>query len=406
MLDIELLKKSLQFKNRKARIYTHNDLDGLASAILVKKWLIQNGLKELDKVIVLTYQRKFPMYSLDQRYFNILLDFAETAPGFDLYIDHHEQSEETASIINRNRGKYLQMKAPSAARLVANYLNVKVDGETLVAIDAVDSGEDRILPGIDLHKLIFLEKDATSKYAKIYLARRINRLLSSDYKLLPYGECEKIDCYYDNEKIVALIDSYDDLDLEGIDESLNILSPTALNSFREKTKEVIAYLKDKYIRLLNKPIKLDILDYRMPIGGYQKILPSLNKTDVVIVRHSSMIQVFNVLLRDRGKCNLQEIGKRIKDFFEKNVKYFELEVSGHSTILNVSNIPNNNISIKTRMLPGYVRDNLNIVYDKIKTYYKRRSLNNPREFSLEDLKFNKADLIIFTFVYFYFINNF
>ena len=85
------LKKGKEGK--KVALYTHDDMDGIFSAIEVKKYLIDKGF-EIVKYGILNYTDGWKYTSVDPKLINVVVDFANM-PGderdkmIDYYLDHH-----------------------------------------------------------------------------------------------------------------------------------------------------------------------------------------------------------------------------------------------------------------------------------------------------------------------------
>ena len=78
---------------KKVALYTHDDLDGIMSALCMKKYLLNAGFT-IEKYGILNYSEGWKYTTLDPSLINIVLDFANM-PGderdkmVDYYLDHH-----------------------------------------------------------------------------------------------------------------------------------------------------------------------------------------------------------------------------------------------------------------------------------------------------------------------------
>ena len=78
---------------KKVALYTHDDMDGIFSAIEVKKYLVDNGF-EIVKYGILDYSNGWKYTKVDPKLINVVVDFANM-PGderdqmIDYYLDHH-----------------------------------------------------------------------------------------------------------------------------------------------------------------------------------------------------------------------------------------------------------------------------------------------------------------------------
>jgi hypothetical protein len=78
---------------KKVALYTHDDMDGIFSAVEVKKYLVKNGF-EIVKYGILDYSNGWKYTKVDPKLINVVVDFANM-PGderdeyIDYYLDHH-----------------------------------------------------------------------------------------------------------------------------------------------------------------------------------------------------------------------------------------------------------------------------------------------------------------------------
>ena len=78
---------------KKVALYTHDDMDGIFSAIAVKQYLNDNGF-EIVKYGILDYSNGWGKTEVDPKLINVVVDFANM-PGderdqyIDYYLDHH-----------------------------------------------------------------------------------------------------------------------------------------------------------------------------------------------------------------------------------------------------------------------------------------------------------------------------
>ncbi len=85
--------RKLALRYDKAKIYFHQDLDGVTTAIAMKKYLEDNGIKVVDAEIIQYGDREFaiqkPMAKGD--IMPVLVDFAHGKPMFVIHTDHHDK---------------------------------------------------------------------------------------------------------------------------------------------------------------------------------------------------------------------------------------------------------------------------------------------------------------------------
>ena len=85
--------KALSERYDKAKIYFHQDLDGVATALAMKSYLEDNGIKVVEAEIIQYGDKEFaikkPMARGD--IMPVLVDFAHGKPMFIIHTDHHDK---------------------------------------------------------------------------------------------------------------------------------------------------------------------------------------------------------------------------------------------------------------------------------------------------------------------------
>lgn len=130
---------------KKVMLYFHDDLDGIFSALIMKKYLLNKSF-EIVGYGIINYQDSWRYTTLHEKYINIVVDFSEMPTELkrhkliDVYIDHH------GSYNAEERDYYKNMpviKTPtdSAFEGICYQLGMPVDSLTLDPIDMVDSAK-------------------------------------------------------------------------------------------------------------------------------------------------------------------------------------------------------------------------------------------------------------------------
>lgn len=160
----------------------HDDLDGVTSAIIVKKYLKEHGFK-IKKYGVINYQEGWEAFEIDPKLIAIALDFAEdSVPGCDLYIDHHGKFSEEITLTQR---KYaIKTATGSAAEGIAMQLGVPFSSDIKDWIDMIDSAKYDDY-NVDIKGILDFDLKTISKSpnAKLDFAAAFNQMLKrSDHK--------------------------------------------------------------------------------------------------------------------------------------------------------------------------------------------------------------------------------
>jgi len=85
--------KALAQRYPKAKIYFHQDLDGVTTAIAMKKYLEDNGIKVVDSEVIQYGDKEFSVKKPDASgdVMPVLVDFAHGKPMFVIHTDHHDK---------------------------------------------------------------------------------------------------------------------------------------------------------------------------------------------------------------------------------------------------------------------------------------------------------------------------
>jgi single-stranded DNA-specific DHH superfamily exonuclease len=87
--DISALRK----RYPKAEIYFHQDLDGVTTAIAMKKYLEDNGIEVVGAHVIQYGDKEFAIKKNDAEgdTMPVLVDFAHGKPMFKIHTDHHDK---------------------------------------------------------------------------------------------------------------------------------------------------------------------------------------------------------------------------------------------------------------------------------------------------------------------------
>jgi hypothetical protein len=125
-------------------LYTHDDMDGIYSAIEMKNWLLNKGFN-IVKYGILNYSDGWKYTTLDPKLINVVLDFANM-PGderdelVDYYLDHHgDFTPEQKEKYKNSPVKKLHTASAYEAVLIA--LGLPQDQLKTEAIDMIDAAK-------------------------------------------------------------------------------------------------------------------------------------------------------------------------------------------------------------------------------------------------------------------------
>lgn len=85
--------RDLSKRYNKAKIYFHQDADGVTTAIAMKEYLKQHGIKTVETEVIQYGDKEFSIKKTDARgdVMPVLVDFAHGKPMFTIHTDHHDR---------------------------------------------------------------------------------------------------------------------------------------------------------------------------------------------------------------------------------------------------------------------------------------------------------------------------
>ena len=282
-------------------IYTHDDMDGIFSAIVVKKYLKNAGFK-IKGYGVLNYTDGWKNTSLDPKMINVVVDFAsmpdkEREDLIDFYVDHHGVYSDEEKEHFKDK-PVLKTKTDSAYEGICIQLGYTLNSEILDAIDMIDSAKYTHYK-IDWRQLLDFswESFKKSENPKLAFAAAFNQFLKRS----------------DHKTIIEVIDNVDDVSIYAIYSAMKRLYPGNNKNFR--TGEPKDMLSDAEWRL------------------------------------STMAK------RTRGKDTKKTIYKSADDFIKSNTSNGEIRLDGYQLIGDIAFVPSgtwaNALRIRTILLEDY-----------------------------------------------------
>ena len=282
-------------------IYTHDDMDGIFSAIVVKKYLKNAGFN-IKGYGVLNYMDGWKNTSLDPKMINVAVDFAsmpdkEREDLIDFYVDHHGVYSDDEKEHFKDK-PVLKTKTDSAYEGICIQLGYTLNSEILDAIDMIDSAKYTHYK-IDWRQLLDFswESFKKSENPKLAFAAAFNQFLKrSDHKTL-----------------IEVIDNIDEVSIYAIYNAMKKLYPGNNKNFR--TGEPKEMTSDAEWRL------------------------------------STMAN------RTRGRNSKKPIYKTGEDFINSNTSNGQIRLDGYQLIGGVAFVPSgtwaNALRIRTILLQDY-----------------------------------------------------
>ena len=163
----------------KAKIYFHQDLDGVATAIAMKKYLEDNGIKVVDSEIIQYGDKEFSVKKLDANgdTMPVLVDFAHGKPMFVVHTDHHDRqagAEETGATSFRPSRSNVE----TISQIVSpKDIFPETDLRLISTVDSADYAKYDITPEQVINYLFKLDKDSDLRKNKFAMGLVLNKLL-------------------------------------------------------------------------------------------------------------------------------------------------------------------------------------------------------------------------------------
>jgi len=173
--DINQLLK----RYKKAKIYFHQDLDGVTTAIAMKKYLENQGFKVVDCEIIQYGEKEWAVKKPDGsgEIMPVLVDFAHGKPMFEIHTDHHDSQagveQDTATSFKHSRSNVETISQTISPKEI-------FPSDDIMLISTVDSANfavNKITPEMVMSFLFKFDKESSLKQNKLMMGLVTNKLL-------------------------------------------------------------------------------------------------------------------------------------------------------------------------------------------------------------------------------------
>ena len=178
--------KDLSKRYQKAKIYFHQDLDGVTTALAMKNYLENNGIKVVDSEIIQYGDKEFAVKKQDAKgdTMPVLVDFAHGKPMFVVHTDHHDSQTgvegDTSTSFRSSRSNVetlSQIMSPSD-------IFTADDIRLISTVDSADFAKYGLEPQDIMNFVFKLQKDKSLQKNKMALGLATNKLMLA-YKNKP-----------------------------------------------------------------------------------------------------------------------------------------------------------------------------------------------------------------------------
>ena len=178
--------KALAERYPKAKIYFHQDLDGVTTALAMKNYLEDNGIKVVDSEIIQYGDKEFAVKKQDAEgdTMPVLVDFAHGKPMFVVHTDHHDSQTgvegDTSTSFRPSRSNVATLSQIMSPKEIFPSEDV-----TLIStVDSADFARFGLTPDDIMNFVFKIQKDKSLQKNKMALGLATNKLLLA-YKNKP-----------------------------------------------------------------------------------------------------------------------------------------------------------------------------------------------------------------------------
>ena len=171
--------KTLADRYKKAKIYFHQDLDGVTTALGMKNYLEDNGIEVVDSEIIQYGDKEFAIKKLDAEgdTMPVLVDFAHGKPMFVIHTDHHDSQsgveKDTATSFRPSRSNVATISQIMSPKDIFPSEDI-----TLIStVDSADFARHGITPDQVMNFIFKVQKDKDLQQNKTALGLATNKLL-------------------------------------------------------------------------------------------------------------------------------------------------------------------------------------------------------------------------------------
>ena len=178
--------RALAERYPKAKIYFHQDLDGVTTALAMKNYLENNGIEVVDTEIIQYGDKEFAIKKQEAEgdTMPVLVDFAHGKPMFVIHTDHHDSQSgvegDTATSFRPSRSNV----ATISQILSPKEIFPSEDITLISTVDSADFARFGLTPDDIMNFVFKIQKDKSLQKNKMALGLVTNKLLLA-YKNKP-----------------------------------------------------------------------------------------------------------------------------------------------------------------------------------------------------------------------------
>lgn len=358
--------KDLANRYKKAKIYFHQDLDGVTTALAMKKYLERYGIETVDAEVIQYGTSEFAIKKPDAsgKIMPVLVDFAHGKPMFLIHTDHHD-TQAGAEFTKSKQFSHSRSNVRTISDVISpNDLFYGTDIQAISTIDSADFITYNITPQ-DILNFNFRNSSNKNRFMLMFI---VNKWLLAYKSKNRFLETLVLDCTPSAINIYLKIK-----ELVG-------------GSFDEKSQELlenqIDYIEnrkiDKNIDVEDKIIYQYGIGYSKPTGSYDRYTPFINNPEgdfLITAFPMGMVQVScNPFKTDRALkgINLGKIKDEVLSEFETELKNIKVSLSSLKWISESD--------------PGFTEESVGFTYRDLKALYGNDYVIQDKNVSEKELQ--------------------
>ena len=171
--------KELAKRYKKAKIYFHQDLDGVTTAIGMKNYLENYGIKVVDAEVIQYGDKEFSVKKPDAsgEVMPVLVDFAHGKPMFVIHTDHHDTQAgvepETSTNFRASRSNVETISQVVSPKEIFPTEDINI----ISTVDSANFAVNKITPEMVMNYLLNFDKDSSLRSNKFIMGLVTNKLL-------------------------------------------------------------------------------------------------------------------------------------------------------------------------------------------------------------------------------------
>ena len=176
----------LSKRYQKAKIYFHQDLDGVTTALAMKNYLEDNGIKVVDSEIIQYGDKECAVKKQDANgdTMPVLVDFAHGKPMFVVHTDHHDSQTgvegDTSTSFRSSRSNVETLSQIMSPKDIFTSDDIRL----ISTVDSADFAKYGLKPQDIMNFVFKLQKDKSLQKNKMALGLATNKLMLA-YKNKP-----------------------------------------------------------------------------------------------------------------------------------------------------------------------------------------------------------------------------